>query len=203
MENAQQQKAIVKEEDAEERLLEVAARIDEFAGYAQHSHAIRIAVLADALAIKFHLAAHDRFALRQAALVRDIGELVMNRDYISANRVLRADERLDAQRHAVIGEQEAAKRGLGRAVQLLVRWHHEWWSGAGYPDAIEREQIPLAARILRAVDTYAALTAERPFRPAFSVADAEKYLTEWAGIEFDPRVVQMFLTLEEFRKSEQ
>jgi HD-GYP domain-containing protein (c-di-GMP phosphodiesterase class II) len=100
------------------------------------------------------------------------------------------------QRHTVIGEQETARRGLSRAVQLIVRWHHEWWNGGGYPDALCREQIPLAARILRVSDTYAALTDARPFRAAISEAEARKYLTEWAGIEFDPAVVKMFLSLE-------
>jgi HD-GYP domain-containing protein (c-di-GMP phosphodiesterase class II) len=109
---------------------------------------------------------------------------------------LTEEERVDMQRHTVIGEQEAAKNGLGRAVQLLVRWHHEWWNGTGYPDALEREQIPLAARILRVADTYSALTDARPFNTAISEADARRYLTEWAGIEFDPLIVKAFLSLE-------
>lgn len=188
----------VVKDDHEERLLKTAADADEFEGYARGAHAARIAVLADALAIKFGLAAHDRFLLRQAALLHDAGERAMNRDYIKANRALRDDERIDVQRHSVVGEQEAAKRGLSRAVCLLVRWHHEWWNGAGYPDALSRQQIPLAARILRAADTFAALTAERPYRAAVSAAEAKKYLTESAGIEFDPQVVKLFLTLEDF-----
>jgi HD-GYP domain-containing protein (c-di-GMP phosphodiesterase class II) len=183
-------------QDVEEKLLKIAASIDEFEGYA-HPHATRIAFLADALALKFNLAAHDRFSLRQAALVHDIGEMAMNRDYICANRPLRDEERIDMQRHSVIGEQQAAKIGLSRVVQLLVRWHHEWWNGAGYPDAIEREQIPLAARILRVADTFAALTDRRPHNNApLSAPNAKKYLTEQAGIEFDPKVVKMFLLLE-------
>jgi putative nucleotidyltransferase with HDIG domain len=185
----------VQETNADERLLKIAAATDEFEGYA-HPHATRIAVLANEVARKFNLSPHDRHSLRQAALVHDIGEAVMNRDYIKANRVLRDDERIDMQRHTVIGEQEAAQRGLSRAVQLLVRWHHEWWSGAGYPDALERDSIPLAARILRVCDTYAALTGGRVYRAAISAAEARKYLTEWAGIEFDPSVVKAFLGLE-------
>jgi HD-GYP domain-containing protein (c-di-GMP phosphodiesterase class II) len=185
---------IVKE-DAEDKLLKFAADIDKFEGYA-HSHAARIAVLSDALARKFNLASHDRFSMRQAALLHDIGEPVMNRDYMKADRALTADERIDMQRHPVIGEQEAARRGLGRAVQLLVRWHHEWWNGDGYPDAIGREQIPLAARILRVADTFAALTDNRAHRAAISPAEAKRYLTEWAAIEFDPKVVKTFLLLE-------
>jgi len=191
MENLSEQ-----EENLDERLRKMAALTDDFEGYA-NPHAARIAVLADALAQKFNLAPHDRFSLRQASLVHDIGEVVMNRDYIKTARPLRDDERIDMQRHPVIGEQEAAKRGLSRAVQLLVRWHHEWWNGAGYPDGLEGEQIPLAARILRLADTYAALTDTRPFNTPLPEDEAKRYLAEWAGIELDPRIVKAFLELEE------
>lgn len=180
---------------SDEPLAQISAAIDEFEGYA-HAHARRIAVISEAIAEKFNFASHDRQALRQAALVHDLGEMVMNREYISASRLLREEERIDMQRHTVIGEQEAARRGLSRAVQLLVRWHHEWWNGAGYPDALEREQIPLAARILRVADTYAALTDSRPYSVAISDSEAKRYLVEWSGIEFDPKVVKAFLALE-------
>ena len=144
-----------KESNTDEQILKIARATDEFEGY-PHAHATRIAAIANSLARQFNFASHDLSSLRQAALMHDIGEMIMNRDYIGANRPLRQDERVDMQRHTVIGEQEAAKRNLNRAVQLLVRWHHEWWNGTGYPDALEREQIPLAARILRVADTFSA-----------------------------------------------
>lgn len=181
---------------SDEPLMEITAAMDEFEGFA-HPHGTRVAAISEAIAEKFNFASHDRYALRQAALVHDIGEIVMNREYIRARRILREDERIDMQRHTVIGEQEAARRGLSRAVQLLVRWHHEWWNGTGYPDALEREQIPLAARILRVADTYSALTDSRPYSLAISAHEARRYLTEWAGIEFDPKVVKAFLTLKD------
>ena len=184
-----------KEAEFDERILKFARETDAFEEY-KNAHATRIAALADALARQFNLASHDRYSLRQAALLHDIGISVMNREYIKNNRMLREDERVDMQRHTVIGEQEAAKRGLNRAVQLLVRWHHEWWNGAGYPDALERNQIPLAARILRVCDTFCAMTDDRPFRSAKSEIEAKKYLTDWAGIEFDPQIVRAFLALE-------
>lgn len=184
-----------KELQIDQELLKRSETIDLFEGYT-HPHAERISAIADALALKFNFASHDRFALNQAALVHDIGELVMKREYIHANRILRDDERIDMQRHTVIGEQQAAKRGLSRAVQLLVRWHHEWWNGSGYPDALEGDQIPLAARILRVADTYTALTDARPYSVPISESEAKRYLIEWAGVEFDPKVVKAFLSLE-------
>lgn len=186
----------VQTSDADEKLYELAARIDEFEGYS-NPHARRVARLAAAVAENFGFSGADLLALRQAALIHDIGELSMNRDYIRADRPLTPDERTDLQRHPVIGEQEAAKIGLSRAAQQIVRWHHEWWNGAGYPDAIAREQIPLAARILRAADAYAAMTDARPFRAAETETEARKYLIEWSGIAFDPRVVNAFLALKD------
>lgn len=184
----------IKEEKIDEAFLKIARITDDFERY-EHPHAARIARIADRLAEKFNFALQDRLFLRQAALIHDIGEVVMNRDYIKSSRMLGRDERLDMQRHPVIGEQEAAKRGFSRAVGLLVRWHHEWWSGDGYPDKLSGEQIPLAARILRVADTYSALTDSRPYSVAISKSEAERHLTEWAGIEFDPKVVKAFLSL--------
>src|SRR5918998_2400295 len=149
--------------------------------------------------IKLQLTEEERLARdvfsRLAALAHDLGEVAMRRDYIRRAGPLNEDERLDLARHPVIGEQEAARSGADRGAQLLVRWHHEWWDGTGYPDALRREQIPLPARILRAADSYAALTDDRPFRRALTVEAARKHLAEWAAIEFDPRVVRALLAL--------
>ncbi len=180
--------------ETDEKLLRISAQIDEFKGYAR-SHNQRIASISDSLGAAFNLASRDRFFLQQAAFLHDIGEKRMNREYIRSPHVLTENQRIDLQRHPVIGEQEIAKLGLPRGVQLIVRWHHEWWNGSGYPDALETEQIPLAARILRAADTYAALTVVRPFRGESSSEKAKQYLMEWAGIEFDPAVVKAFLAL--------
>ncbi|MDX6694918.1 MAG: hypothetical protein QOF02_2521 [Blastocatellia bacterium] len=182
------------ERAAGEAFLRLADAADEFEGYA-HPHAARIARLADEVAKLFHLAQHDRASLRLAALAHDLGEVAMERDYIKRAGPLSPEERLDLARHAVIGEQEAARAGADRGAQLLVRWHQEWWNGAGYPDALRREEIPLAARILRVVDSYCALTDARPFRPAETEERARAHLAEWAGIEFDPGVVRAFLSL--------
>ena len=183
---------LARESDLDEKLLELSSEMDAFEGYT-YAHGLRIAAIADAIGKEFNLTAHDRFFMQQAALVHDIGEMVMDRDYIKENRILTATERMDLQRHPVIGEQEAAKRGLSRGVQLLIRWHHEWWNGTGYPDCLEGEQIPLAARILRVADSFAALRDNRPRRKAMSVEEAKAHLREWAGLEFDPKVVKAFL----------
>jgi HD-GYP domain-containing protein (c-di-GMP phosphodiesterase class II) len=178
-----------------EVFLELALATDNFEAYA-NPHALRVARLAEEVAKLFKLARQDRSSLRIAALAHDMGEVAMERDYIKRPGALSPEERLDLARHPLIGEREAARSGADRGAQLIVRWHQEWWNGMGYPDALQREEIPLAARILRVADAYAALTDRRPFRPARTEDEARRHLTEWAGLEFDPRVVQAFLSLE-------
>lgn len=182
------------DKSAGEAFAQLAKTVDRFERY-ENPHAQRVASIADDIAHAFHLARHDRGSLYAAALLHDLGEVAMEREYIQASRTLTAEERIDLRRHPVIGEREASRAGADRAAQLLVRWHHEWWNGSGYPDALRREEIPLAARILRVADSYAALTDARPFRLAFSEEGARRELVSRAGIEFDPGVVSMFLSL--------
>src|SRR2546423_8547279 len=178
---------------------DLSASADEFEGYA-NPHAGRIAVIADQIGRSFNLGSRDRFSLRIAALAHDLGETVMNRDYIKRAGTLSDEERIDLARHPLLGEREAANAGADRGAQLLVRWHHEWWNGNGYPDGLRFEQIPLGARILRVADTYASLTDARPFRKAYSERQAREHLLEWTGLEFDPRVVRALLSLEPFKE---
>jgi len=177
-----------------EVFLTIARKTDEFEAYS-HGHAQRVATLADEIGKIFNLASKDRHSLRVAALLHDLGEASMERDYIKRAGSLTDEERLDLARHPIIGESEVASVGADRAAQLIIRWHHEWWNGGGYPDALRRQEIPLAARILRVADSYASITDARPFRPAMSEQEARQCLTDWAGIEFDPKIVRALLSL--------
>jgi HD-GYP domain-containing protein (c-di-GMP phosphodiesterase class II) len=185
--------------DVIEVFRDLSIRADEFESYA-NPHAARIAAIADHLARAFNLGARDRFSLRVAALGHDLGEVIMQRDYLQRSGPLDEDERLDLARHPLLSEKETAAAGADRGAQLLVRWHHEWWNGSGYPDGLRFEQIPLGARILRVADAYASLTDARPFRKAYSEKQAREHLLEWTGLEFDPRVVRALLALEPFKE---
>ena len=94
------------------------------------------------------------------------------------------------QRHAVEGERLLDQVGglLGQ-VGHVVRSCHERWDGAGYPDGLAGEQIPLVSRIVSACDAFSAMTTDRPYRAALAESEAWSELERCAGTQFDPRVV--------------
>lgn len=194
----QTQNAILKLSEAErplgDRLLKIAVEIDRIEGYSE-PHALMIARISERLGTIMGLHGTDLTALKYAALLHDIGERVMRRNYLLRADDLTWEETLDLWRHPILGEQAASELKLSRQVQLLVRWHHEWWNGLGYPDGLSGETIPLGARILRAVDSYCALVSKRPHRRRFDAIEAEQIIADLAGIEFDPQVAKMLVAL--------
>jgi hypothetical protein len=177
-----------------EEITRLASRIDTFEKY-NYPHARLLAELATRLARRLGLTPQDTHAITEAALLHDIGLQAMMPAYHATPGLLSYEERMDLWRHAVIGEQQMAKRDATRHAQLLVRWHHEWWSGLGYPDMLAFEDIPIGARLLRAVELYCALIGDRPYRAALSAEQAMETLKASAGIECDPYVVKALVAL--------
>jgi hypothetical protein len=174
------------------RLLKIAIEIDRVEGYSE-PHAIAIAWTAEKIGARMGLHGIDLTALKFAALAHDLGERAMKRDYLLQPSELSWEETLDLWRHPILGEQAAGELKLPRQTQLLIRWHHEWWNGGGYPDGLAGEAIPPGARILRAVDSYFALISDRPHRRRFDRIEAEQIIADLAGIEFDPQVAKLLL----------
>ncbi len=182
-------------------LSKLAVETDRIEGY-NEPHAIVIARLSEKLGAMMGMHGSDLTSLKFAALAHDLGERQTKRNYLLRPDALTWEERLDLWRHPILGEQAAAELRLPRHAQLLIRWHQEWWNGQGYPDGLAGEAIPLGARILRAVDSYHALTCKRPYRDAYDPQEAEQMLADLAGLEFDPLVVKYLLTaLVDERKS--
>jgi hypothetical protein len=178
----------------EETITRLAERIDRFEKYSP-PHARVMAELAARLARRLGLGQSDINSIAEAAFLHDIGLYSMSPAYHSSPGPLSFDERMDLWRHSIIGEQQMSKRDATRHAQLLVRWHHEWWNGSGYPDMLAFEDIPIGARILRAVELYSALTSDRPYRAALAEDQALDTLATSAGIECDPYVVKALLAL--------
>ena len=108
---------------------------------------------------------------------------------------LTPDERAIMERHTIAGEQILAPVEFLAGVRALVRHEHERWDGAGYPDRLAGEAIPLGSRIIFACDALHAMTSDRPYRAALPVEEAIAELRRHSGTQFDPSVVDALLAV--------
>jgi HD-GYP domain-containing protein (c-di-GMP phosphodiesterase class II) len=178
----------------ERSLTKLAERVDSLMHHGA-GHSWRIALACERLARRFHLQDEELTDVRHAALARGYGYTVLRLDALERPGPLTDGERVELWRHPLLAEQHLARRGVSRYVQLVVRWHHEWWNGLGYPDMLAGDSIPAGARLLRAAETYFALRTDRPHRAAFDVSTARQILASRSGIELDPRVAAALLEL--------
>ncbi|HXG94786.1 MAG TPA: HD domain-containing phosphohydrolase [Blastocatellia bacterium] len=178
----------------EQSINKLADSIDRYEKYS-HPHTHLMAELAALLARRLGLTQNDIRSITEAALLHDIGLQAMAPPYYLRDSPLTFEERMDLWRHPIIGEQQMAKHDATRHAQLLVRWHHEWWNGTGYPDMLAFEDIPIGARILRAVELYSALVSDRPYRAALDANKALETLKASAGVECDPYIVKALVAL--------
>ncbi len=127
------------------------------------------------------------------ALLHDVGKIGMPDAILRKPGKLDAQERLTVREHPLIGERILRQvPGLGR-VARAVRHEHERWDGAGYPDGLVGEAIPLSSRIAAVCDAYHAMTSDRPYRQAMGHDYAAAELRRGAGTQFDPAVVRALL----------
>ncbi len=158
-------------------------------------HSERIARWADAVAAKLNCSGADIKDIRRAAWLHDIGKIGIPDSILRKPVSLTKTEWAVMRQHPVIGEEILSSVDRMRGVAKLVRHHQERWDGAGYPDRLKGEQIPLGARILAVVDAYSAMVDARPYKKARSHEEAVTELRRCAGAQFDPRVVEVFLGL--------
>jgi ribonuclease P protein subunit RPR2 len=121
-------------------------------------------------------------------LLHDVGKVAVPDAVLFKPAPLDHTERRLMQRHSVIGWEILREVDWLGDAKLVVRHHHERWDGTGYPDGLGGDEIPLAARVFAVADTLDALTTDRPYRRAASLADAREVIAAEAGAQFDPAI---------------
>jgi HD-GYP domain-containing protein (c-di-GMP phosphodiesterase class II) len=160
---------------------------DEYTGH----HSRDVVELVVAVADGLGLDPRERQRAEFAALLHDVGKVKIPPEIINKPGALDDDEWELMRTHTILGETMLVQiGGLLGEVGHIVRSCHERWDGAGYPDGLAGEQIPLAARIVCACDAWSAMTTDRSYRKARSVEQALAELRAGAGTHFDPRVVE-------------
>lgn len=138
--------------------------------------------------------------LQYAAVLHDIGKVGIPDSVLRKPGKLTPEEWQIMKQHSIIGERIISNiPGLAN-VAKFVRWHHERWDGKGYPDGLKDDEIPLPVRILTVVDAYSAMREKRPYRDDLPKEVAISELKRNAGTQFDPKVVELFLSLFAFEE---
>jgi HD-GYP domain-containing protein (c-di-GMP phosphodiesterase class II) len=135
----------------------------------------------------------DLIQVRRGALLHDIGKMGVPDSILLKPGKLTEDEWDIMRRHPQLAYDMLSRIVYLRSALDIPYCHHEKWDGTGYPRGLKGEQIPLAARVFSVVDVWDALTNDRPYRPAWSEAQALEYLREQSGKHFEPRIVEAFL----------
>ena len=161
-------------------------------------HARRTAFYATLLAERLCLSETEKRQVRLATFLHDIGKIGVPSVLRSHDGALGADDRLAVERHPMVGARLIEPLGVSAELVAAVRHHHERWDGAGYPDRLAGEAIPLTARIVQIADAFDAMTGgTRPDQAKFSRAEALAELARCAGSQFDPTLVKEFAVIAE------
>jgi putative nucleotidyltransferase with HDIG domain len=160
-----------------------------------HGHCARVAEYSTTLAR--HMGFDDDAILwfHMGAFLHDVGKTETPIEILNKPGKLTDEEFAIMKNHTVAGDQIVSGLNFPWDIRPIVRSHHEAWDGRGYPDGLEGEEIPLAARILCVADVFDALTTARPYRKALSIAEALSIMTQSAHRQFDPVIFPLFCQL--------
>jgi putative nucleotidyltransferase with HDIG domain len=152
-------------------------------------HSDDVELITKAIAEKLGLSEAERDDVLAGARLHDIGKTSVSSDILLKPGPLDADEWGVMHQHTIIGEQILASVNELRDIAKLVRHSHERWDGAGYPDGLVGDQIPLGSRIIFCADAFHAVRSDRPYRKGRPAKQALAEVSRCAGTQFDPDVV--------------
>ena len=160
-------------------------------------HCQRLAMLSARLTARLGIEHEEAEMITYGALLHDVGKIGVPESILTKAGPLDEGEWELMRRHPEIGERICRPLSGALGFHLIIRHHHERWDGTGYPDRIGGEAIPLGARIVSLADAFDAMTHDRPYRGARSVADALTEIHAMSGTQFDPELAKLFVEVTE------
>jgi len=161
------------------------------------THSPRAAVLAYQIGLGLGLSDKELARIFFGAILCDMGMIGLAEEaWENPEPALEPAVRAEVQQHPVRSASGAGAIPFLSECQELIRHHHEWWDGSGYPEGLSGEAIPLGARVIRLADTVTALGEPRPHREARKPSEIRSTIQLGSGVEFDPRLVDLWLGLE-------
>ncbi len=158
-------------------------------------HSDRLLRFALGVAEKLGLENEERERLRYAAVLHDIGKIGIPESILLKPGRLTDKEYGIMKKHPELGAELVRKISFLEPVSPLILSHHEWYNGKGYPRGLADEDIPIVSRIVAVLDAYDAMVSDRPYRKALGNERAVQELKDFAGTQFDPKVVEEFISV--------
>ncbi|MGH2475080.1 MAG: HD-GYP domain-containing protein [Candidatus Limnocylindrales bacterium] len=157
-------------------------------------HSLRVKEIAVDIGRVMHVTDLELEALEWGGLLHDVGKIGVRDHVLKKADKLTRDERMIMNAHPVLGAEIIAQVTKLAPELPIIRHHHEWYNGSGYPDRLIGDEIPKLARVLHVADAFEAMTAARPYRMTpLTSEQALGELRKFAGIQFDPVVVDAFV----------
>lgn len=172
----------------------LAAAIDARDNYTL-GHSTRVARLSVELGKELGLSEEELEELEIACLFHDVGKIKIPDSILLKKETLEDHERAEMERHPQYGAEILTKAPSLIKYIPVVRHHHEWYDGTGYPDGLKEEEIPTTAAIISLADAYDAMTSDRPYRRALSKEEALHKIRELTGKQFSPELVKKFVKI--------
>ncbi len=161
------------------------------------NHSSRVSFIAEAMSRVMKVPESEIEKIKWAGLLHDIGKIGIRDNVLLKEGPLDRNERILMNQHPTIGAEIVAPATQLAAEAPLIKAHHEWFNGSGYPDGVEALDIPRGARILTIADAYEAMTSSRPYRKTPLTHEvAIDQLEKFAGIQFDPEIVPILVNLD-------
>jgi putative nucleotidyltransferase with HDIG domain len=165
-------------------------------------HSQRVQRIAVAMGEELGFTPKQLEALRFGGLFHDIGKLAVPDSILTKPARLTPEEYERIKEHSAEGARIVAKLGRLREAVPIIRHHHEWWDGRGYPDGLAGTEIPLAVAVVGLADAWDAMTTERPYHRALDLDEAFAEVRNGRGTQFVPEVVDAFFSVVRKRPGE-
>ncbi len=156
-------------------------------------HVEKTVKYAEAIGRELGLSKEDLDRINQASMLHDLGKIGIPETILHKNGTLSEQEYSEIKRHPQIGIEILSNIQYFHGVIPFILYHHERWDGKGYPSGLKGEEIPLGARVVAIADVFEALTSDRPYRKAYSSAEAVELICQDSGTKFDPNTVNAFV----------
>ena len=158
-------------------------------------HSEKVSMWSEIVARNLGLNKKEQEEIKLAARLHDIGKISIPDRILNKPGRLNKEEYAEVKKHPGLGADILSNIDRLKEVSRIIRHHHEWYNGEGYPDGLVGEKIPLGSRIINVVDAYQAMISNRPYRKAFPKEKAIAELKRGAGTQFDPEIVRVFIEI--------